>query len=71
VESVPRAGRPLCAEQLLDQSLGADQLARVHQQDREQRALTLAAERQRLTLARRSERSKDGELDCRHRLCPH
>ena len=62
VDGVGRAARPRAVEQLLDQPLGADHLVRVHEQEREQRALALATERQRLAIQGSRQRPEDPEL---------
>ena len=56
---------------MLDQALGADRLVRVHEQDGEQRALPLAAQRKGLSITRRHERPEDPELHGRGGLRTH
>jgi hypothetical protein len=62
VDGVGRAAKSRPVEQLLDQALGADHLARVHQQEREQRALALAAKREPRPIDGSRERPENPEL---------
>jgi tRNA uridine 5-carbamoylmethylation protein Kti12 len=49
--------------QLSDESLGRNDLARVHQEERQQRSLLLAAQRNRAVISDDLERTQDPELD--------
>src|SRR5262249_49983499 len=65
-----RCLRPLLAPELLDDPIARKHLARVDQQEREQRTLLLAAEQDRAGLVDGFERPEDPELDHRRFVAP-
>ncbi len=62
LERLRRAGRARVAPQLVDQPVAAERLVRVEQQEREERALAVPAERDRTTSVGGLERAEDAEV---------
>jgi predicted metal-dependent peptidase len=62
LERVHRVARGLVAPHGVDEDVGGDDLVRAEEQQREKRALALAAERERLPIGDDLERSENTEL---------